>query len=73
MKLTAAILLTAALSFIAGEKWAVGNEPLLIKRNELIQRSIELDLSTQEVFANFEKLIKETDWCDGRQALKGGE
>jgi hypothetical protein len=65
--------LTAVLSFIAGEKWAVGNEPLLIKRNELIQRSIELDLSTQDVLANFSKLIKETDWCDGRQALKGGE
>lgn len=72
MKLTAAILLTAVLSFIAGEKWAVGNEPLLIKRNELLTRSIELSQSNRGVIEDFSKLIKETDWCAGRQALKGG-
>lgn len=72
MKLTVAILLTAVLSFIAGEKWAVGNEPLLIKRNELLTRSIELSQSNRGIIEDFSKLIKETDWCDGRQALKGG-
>lgn len=73
MKELAVIFFAAGLGFISGYKWAVGNEPLLIKRNELLAKSIELSQSNRGVIEDFAKLIKETDWCDGRQVLKGGD